>query len=337
MDLTTTYMGLRLKNPLVPSSSPLSKDLDTIKKLEDAGAAAIVMYSIFEEQIAFEAKELDHFLNYGTESFAEALTYFPQQQEYNLGPDEYLEHIRKAKSATKIPVIGSLNGVSTGGWIDYAKKIEQAGADALELNVYFIPTNLSQESRQIENLYRMVLKAVKANVRIPVAMKLSPYFSSMARMAKELDEDGADALVMFNRFYQPDLDLENLEVKPGVVLSDSKDLRLPLRWVAILYGKIKASMAGTSGVHTAQDAIKLIMAGADVTQMCAALLINGPNHLTKVLRDMQDWMETHEYDSIKMMKGSMSQKAVAEPSAFERANYVKALNVRANQFSHFSA
>ncbi len=337
MDLTTTYMGLKLKNPLVPSSSPLSKELDTIKKLEDAGASAIVMYSIFEEQISFEAKELDHFLNYGTESFAEALSYFPKQEEYFLGPEEYLQHIRKAKEATNIPIIGSLNGISTGGWIEYAKKIEEAGADALELNVYFLPTNLNQESRQVENLYRVILRAVKANVKIPVAMKLSPYFSSMARMAKELDEDGADALVMFNRFYQPDLDLENLEVKPGVVLSDSKDLRLPLRWIAILYGKIKASMAGTSGVHTAEDAIKLIMAGADVTQMCAALLINGPHHLTKVLRDIQDWMEAHEYDSIKMMKGSMSQKAVAEPAAFERANYVKALNVRAGMFSQYAA
>jgi len=336
MDLTTTYMGLKLKNPLVPSSSPLSKELDTIKKLEDAGASAIVMYSIFEEQISFEAKELDHFLNYGTQSFAEALTYFPRQEEYFLGPEEYLQHIRKAKEATGIPIIGSLNGISTGGWIDYAKKIEEAGADALELNIYFLPTNLNQESRQIENLYRVILRAVKANVKIPVAMKLSPYFSSMARMAKELDEDGADALVMFNRFYQPDLDLENLEVKPGVVLSSSKDLRLPLRWIAILYGKIKASMAGTSGVHTAEDAIKLIMAGADVTQMCAALLINGPHHLTKVLRDMQDWMEAHEYNSIKTMKGSMSQKSVAEPAAFERANYVKALNVRVSQFSQFA-
>ncbi len=337
MDLTTTYMGLKLKNPLVPSSSPLSKELDTIKKLEDAGASAIVMYSIFEEQISFEAEELDHFLNYGTESFAEALSYFPRQDEYNLGPEEYLQHIRKAKEATSIPIIGSLNGVSTGGWIDYAKRIEQAGADALELNIYFVPTNLNQECRQIENLYREILRAVKANVKIPVAMKLSPYFSSLARMAKELDEDGADALVMFNRFYQPDLDLENLEVKPGVVLSNSKDLRLPLRWIAILYGKIQASMAGTSGVHTAEDAIKLIMAGADVTQMCAALLLNGPNHLIKVLRDMQDWMEAHEYDSIKAMKGSMSQKSVAEPAAFERANYVKALNVRASMFSQHAA
>jgi dihydroorotate dehydrogenase (fumarate) len=326
MDLTTTYMNLKLKNPLVPSASPLSKELDTIKKLEDIGAAAIVMYSLFEEQISFEAAELDHFLSHGSESFAEALSYFPGQDDFNLGPDEYLEHIRKAKEATDIPIIGSLNGISTGGWIDYAKKIEEAGADGLELNVYLIPTNLEQESRQVENLYNIILKAVKSNVSIPVAMKLSPYFSSMARTAKELDEAGADALVLFNRFYQPDLDLEELEVKPGVLLSSSKDLRVPLRWIAILHSRINASLAGTTGVHNAIDALKLIAAGADSTQMCAALLQNGPEYLGKVLVDMSEWLESHEYDSLQMLKGSMSQKAVAEPAAFERANYMKALN-----------
>ncbi|MBN2356999.1 dihydroorotate dehydrogenase-like protein [candidate division KSB1 bacterium] len=326
MDLTTTYMGLKLKNPLVPSASPLSKELDTIKKLEDAGAAAIVMYSVFEEQIAFEAEELSHFLSYGSESYAEAVSYFPQSQDFNLGPEEYLEHIRKAKQATHIPIIGSINGVTTGGWIEYAKKIEQAGADALELNVYFLATDANQNGGEIEQLYIDILKAVKNSVSIPVAIKLSPYFSSMAQMAKRFDQAGADALVMFNRFYQPDLDLEALEVKPGVVLSTSDDLRLPLRWIAILYGRIKANMAGSTGVHTAQDALKLIMAGADVAQMCAALLNNGPNYLAKVLSDMKQWLETHEYDAITTMKGSMSQKNIAEPKAYERANYIKALN-----------
>jgi dihydroorotate dehydrogenase (fumarate) len=326
MDLTTTYMGLKLKNPLVPSASPLSKDLDTIKQLEDAGAAAIVLYSLFEEQISFEAEELDHFLTYGTESFAEALSYFPQAQEFNLGPEEYLEHIRKVKAATSIPVIASLNGVSTGGWIDYAKKMEQAGADGLELNVYMLATDPGRSSEEIEQVYIDVLKAVKGSVKIPVAMKLSPYFSAMAAMAKRLDEAGADALVLFNRFYQPDLDMENLEVKPGVTLSSSDDLRLPLRWIAILYGRIKASMAGTTGVHSAEDALKLIMAGADVANMCAALLKKGPSYLGKVLGDMEKWLDDHEYASLNMARGSMSQKNVAEPAAYERANYIKALN-----------
>ena len=326
MDLTTSYLGLKLKNPLVPSASPLSKNIDTIKQLEDAGAAAVVMYSLFEEQISFEAAELDHFLTHGTDSFAEALSYFPTEEDYNLGPDEYLEHIRKAKEATNIPIIGSLNGVSTGGWIDYAKKIEEAGADALELNIYLVQTDLNQESRQIENLYKIILKAVKSNVNIPVAMKLSPYFTSMARMAKELDDEGADGLVMFNRFYQPDLDMEELEVKPGVVLSNSNDLRLPLRWIAILYGKIQANMAGSTGVHTANDALKLISAGARVAQICAALLVNGPQHLTGMLEEMKNWLEAMEYDSLDTLRGSMSQKSVAEPAAFERANYMKALN-----------
>jgi dihydroorotate dehydrogenase (fumarate) len=326
MDLSTNYMGLKLKNPLVPSASPISREIDTVKQLEDAGASAIVLYSIFEEQLAFEAEELDYFLTRGAESFAEAVTYFPKQEEYNLGPEEYLEHIRKCKAAVGIPVIASINGVSTGGWIDYAKKIEQAGADGLELNVYFLAADLDSDARQVENQYRVILKAVKSNVKIPVAIKLGPSFSSMARMAADLDADGADALVMFNRFYQPDLDLASLEVKPGVILSSSDDLRLPLRWIAILFGKIKASMAGTTGVHTGIDALKLIMAGADVAQMCAVLLKNGPQHVGVILDEMKRWMEEKEYDSIEKMKGSMSQKSVAEPSAFERANYMRALN-----------
>jgi len=326
MDLSTTYMGLKLKNPLVPSASPLSKELDGIKKLEDAGASAIVLYSIFEEQLSFEAAELEHFLTQGTDSFAEALSYFPQAHEFNLGPDEYLEHIRKAKTATKIPIIASLNGMTTGGWIEYAKKMEQAGADGLELNVYFLAADATQDSVAIEQTYVDILKAVKSHVKIPVALKLSPFFSSITAMSKKLATAGADALVLFNRFYQPDIDLEKLEVKPGVVLSTSNDLRLPLRWIAILYGNLKSSLAGTTGVHKAEDAIKLIMAGADVAQMCAALLVNGPAYLGKVLQGMQAWMEKNEYDSVATMKGSMSQKNVAEPAAYERANYLKALN-----------
>lgn len=326
MDLSTNYLGLHLKNPIVPSASPLSRTLDSMKRLEDAGAAAIVMYSLFEEQIAHEAAELDHYLTYGTESFAESLTYFPDLEEYNLGPDEYIDLLRAAKQSLEIPVIGSLNGISPGGWIDYAKKIEQAGADALELNVYYIPTDPELTGQEVEDRYLQVLHAVKQTVHIPVAMKLSPFFSSMANMAKRLDTGGANGLVLFNRFYQPDIDLETLEVVPGVVLSTPMAMRLPLRWIAILYGKVKASLAATSGIHTAQDVIKMLMAGADVTMMCSALLKNGPQHITTVLADIRQWMLEHEYVSVSQMKGSMSQRSVADPAAFERANYMKALN-----------
>ena len=326
MDLSTTYLGLKLRNPIVPSASPLSHTIDGMKQLEDAGAAAIVMYSLFEEQIAHEAAELDHYLNYGKESFAEALTYFPEAQDYNVGPDEYVELVRKAKQSLDIPVIGSLNGISTGGWIGYASKIAEAGADALELNVYYIPTDPDITSTDVEDRYLEVLHAVKHAVSIPVSVKLSPFFSSMAHMAKRLETAGADGLVLFNRFYQPDIDLETLEVKPNVVLSSSSSMRLPLRWIAILYGRMKASLAATSGIHTAQDVIKMVMAGADVTMMCSALLKNGPRHVTQVLSDLHHWMLEHEYVSLQQMKGSMSQKAVADPAAFERANYVKALH-----------
>jgi len=276
---------------------------------------------------------MDYFLTQGTNSYAEALSYFPEADNYYRGPEEYLKHIQQVKKATNVPIIASLNGVSTGGWIDYAKKIEQAGADALELNVYFLATDANMESRQIENQYKIILQAVKANVKIPVAMKLSPYFSSLARMAKELDEAGANGLVLFNRFYQPDLDLDDLEVKPGVVLSSSNDLRLPLRWIAILDDKVKASLAGSTGVHTASDALKLIAAGADITQMCAALLLNGPAYLGKVLQEMNRWLEDKEYDSLATLRGSMNQKAVKNPASFERANYMKALNEFSNKYT----
>ena len=325
MDLSTSYCGLKLKNPIVPSASPLSHTLDTMRRLEDAGASAIVMYSLFEEQIEHETKELNHYTTFGTESFAEALSYFPEVGEYNLGPDEYITMIRKAKQSLGIPVIGSLNGVSTGGWISYAKKIEEAGADALELNVYYIPTDPKRTGQEVENLYVDILKQVKKTVRIPVAIKLGPFFSAMANMAARLDDAGADALVLFNRFYQPDIDLETLEVKPNVILSTPQALRLPLRWIAILHGRVKANLAATSGIHNAEDVLKMLMAGADVTQMCSSLLRNGPHHIERVLADLTQWMQEHEYVSVRQMKGSMSQKSIADPAAFERANYMKAL------------
>jgi dihydroorotate dehydrogenase (fumarate) len=326
MDLTTTYMGLALKNPIVPSASPLSKDIGTIKAMEDAGAAAIVMYSLFEEQIVHEQLELDHFLTQGTESFAEAMTYFPTMEEYNLGPDAYLEHIRRAKAATDIPIIGSLNGVSAGGWMEYAKNIQEAGADALELNIYYIPADGKYDGAEIEAMYLEDLRRVKEVVTIPVAMKLSPFFTSMSNIARKLDDAGVDALVLFNRFYQPDFDLEKLEVIPSINLSSSAESRLPLRWIAMLHGRVKASMAATTGIHTAEDVLKMLMAGADVTMMCSVLLQKGIPHITRVLEDLERWMTENEYISVTQMKGSMSQRSVAEPSAFERANYMRALN-----------
>lgn len=325
MDLTTKYLGLTLKNPIVPSASPLSHSLDSMRRLEDAGASAIVMYSLFEEQIVHESAELNHYLSYGTESFAEALSYFPQPADYNLGPDEYIELLHKAKGALSIPVIASLNGISTGGWTKFARKMEEAGADALELNVYYIPTDPKLTAADVENRYQEVLDAVKNTVRIPVAMKLNPFFSSMANVAHRLDARGANGLVLFNRFYQPDIDLENLEVVPNVILSTPQALRIPLRWIAILHGRVRASLAATSGIHSAEDVLKMLMAGADVTMMCSALLKHGPQHIKKVLDDINRWMMEHEYVSVQQLKGSMSQKSVADPSAFERANYMKAL------------
>lgn len=325
MDLSTTYMGLKLNNPIVPSASPLSESVDSVKRMEDAGAAAIVCYSLFEEQITHESGELDHYLSYGTEMYAEATSYFPEPEEFKLTPYEYLDHIANLKKAVKIPVIGSLNGVSTGGWVKYAKNIEDAGADGLELNVYYIPTNPNLDGSEIENMYIDTLKAVKENVKIPVAVKLSPYFSSMANMAKRLDKAGADALVMFNRFYQPDFDLEKLEVVPNLMLSTNWEMRLPLRWISILYGNINASLALTSGVHSSEDIIKVMMAGGDVTQICSELLMKGTSRIKELLEGVENWMRENEYESIDMMKGSMSQKKVGEPAAFERANYMKTL------------
>ncbi|MBN1372337.1 MAG: dihydroorotate dehydrogenase-like protein [Anaerolineaceae bacterium] len=324
-DLSTTYLGLKLKNPVVASASPISKKLDGFKKLEEAGASAVVMYSLFEEQIAHESLALDHFLNRGTESYAESLTYFPNLDDYNIGPEEYLNLIAKAKQAVSIPVIASLNGVSAGGWIDYAKKMEEAGADALELNTYYLSTDTELTSQELEQNYVDLVKVVRSQVKIPVAVKLSPFFTALPNLAKQLVEAGADGLVLFNRFIQPDLDIETLEVTPNLQLSTSSELRLPLRWTAILYGRVKADLALTTGVHSAQDVLKSMMAGARVTMLTSELLKNGVGRVAEILADMQTWMESYEYTSVKQMQGSMSQQAVAEPAAFERANYMKAL------------
>jgi dihydroorotate dehydrogenase (fumarate) len=324
MDLTTTYLGMNLKNPVVPSASPLSRDIGNIKEMEDAGAAAVVLYSLFEEQITHEALELYFHTVTHQESYAEATTYFPETEVYNMGPEEYLEHIRKAKEAVQIPVIASLNGATPGGWTDYAKKIEQAGADALELNVYMLATDIKKSSQDIEKTYIEILKLVKSTVKIPVTMKLSPYFSSLAGFAKNLDDAGADGLLLFNRFYQPDIDLDTLEVVPNVLLSNPQSMRLPLRWIAILYGRIKADLAATSGIHSAEDVIKMVMVGAKITEMFAALHQYGIGHIRSVLRDIKTWMIDHEYESFDQMRGSMSHRSASNPAAFERANYMRA-------------
>jgi dihydroorotate dehydrogenase (fumarate) len=325
MNLETTYMGLKLRNPLVPSASPLSKEISNIRHMEDVGASAVVLESLFEEQISHESKELNHFLTQGTESYAEALSYFPDSEVYDFGPDQYLSHIQKAKEAVNIPIIASLNGVSVGGWIDYAKKMQDAGADALELNTYYIATDPNKSSQQVEDNYIEVLKAVKSAVKIPVAMKISPFFTSLGSMAKRFDGAKADALVLFNRFYQPDIDLDNLEVVPNLILSTSESMRLPMRWIAILKGHINASLSATSGIHTAKDIIKMVMVGADVTMLCAVLLKHGIAEIKNILADVVTWMEENEYESIEQMKGSMSYRSVAEPAAYERANYMKVL------------
>jgi dihydroorotate dehydrogenase (fumarate) len=326
MDLTTTYMGLKLANPLVPSASPLSEEIDNIRRMEDAGASAVVLYSLFEEQLSHDRQELLYHLTHGSESFAEALTYFPEPPEFHLGPEGYLDHIRMAKEAVNIPIIASLNGCSIGGWTDFARRMQQAGADAIELNVYHVPTCLEAPGHEAEQNCIDILKAVKGSVTVPVAIKLSAFYSSMANMAYQLDQAGADGLVLFNRFYQPDIDLDQLEVVPNVLLSRPQALRLPLRWVAILCGRVKASLAATSGIHEASDVIKMLMAGANVTMLCATLLRNGIDHTRTILADMRTWMEEHEYESVRQMQGSMSHAHCEDPAAFERVQYMRALH-----------
>ena len=332
MDLTTTYLGLKLRTPLVPSASPLSEEIDGIKRMEDAGASAVVLYSLFEEQLRQERLELNRNMEQGTFSSPEALTYFPEPEEYRLGPEEYLKHIAGAKKAVRIPIIASINagmhnGESlVGGWTQYAKLIQQAGADALELNIYYIPTNTTLPGGEIEHTYENILKAVKAEVKIPVAVKLSPFFTNFANLAKRMNDAGADGLVLFNRFYQPDIDLETLEVKPNILLSTPMAMRVPLRWIAILYGRLQANLAATSGIHRATDVLKMLMAGADVTMLCSTLIRHGVGHIKVIEKDLVAWMEEHEYESVTQLKGSLSQKNCPAPSAFERAQYMRAIS-----------
>jgi len=325
VDLSTKYLGLHLRSPLVVSASPLSRDVESICHMEAAGAGAVVLYSLFEEQLRQEELDLDYHLANGTESFAESLTYFPQASEFHTGPEGYLDHIQRAKAATSIPIIASLNGSTLGGWTKFAAEIEHAGADAIECNIYYIPSDPSLTGETIENRYVEILSAVKSSVTIPVAVKLSPFFSNMANMAHRLDSVGADGLVLFNRFYQPDVDLEALEIRPNVLLSTPQALRLPLTWIGILYGRVKASLAGTGGVHSAEDVIKLLMVGASVTMMCSALMRHGINHLRHIERELREWMEEREYESVAQMQGSLSQLKSADPGAFERAQYMRAV------------
>ncbi|MBI3650839.1 MAG: dihydroorotate dehydrogenase-like protein [Acidobacteria bacterium] len=326
MDLRTTYLGLPLRTPLVVSASPLSEELDNIKRMEDAGAAAIVLHSLFEEQLTNDSLELDFHLSHHTECFAEALTFFPEPQKFHRGPDEYLNHIRKAKQAVQIPIIASLNGSTLGGWTAYAKEMEQAGADAIELNIYHIPTDTEMPGVEVEHTYLDIIEMVKPHIKIPVAVKISPFFSNLAHLAKEFVNAGADGLVLFNRFYQPDINFETLEIQPNIIFSTPQALRLPMRWIAILYGRINCSLAATSGIHTAQDVIKMLMVGANVTMLCSVLFRRGIEHLSMIERDMILWLSEHEYDSVRQLQGSMSQKYCANPSEFERAQYVRALH-----------
>ena len=328
IDLTTSWLGLALKNPLVCSSSPLCEHLDAIKRMEDAGASAVVLHSLFEEQLATESRDLDRFLSIG-ESYAESTSYFPDMTDYNLGPEGYLEHLRLTREAVNIPVIASLNGASRGGWVDYARRIEQAGADALELNIYRIPTDPAEPGSAVEQAYVDLVADVRAAVRIPLAVKLGPYFSAPAHMAVRLEEVGADGLVLFNRFYQPDFDLEALDVRPYLELSNSYELLLRLHWAAILHGRVRCDLAVTGGVHTARDVLKAMMAGARIAMMTSVLLQQGIGHLTTVREQMVDWMAEHEYASVRQMLGSLSYRNVPNPSAFERANYLRVLRSHA--------
>ncbi len=325
VDLSTDYLGMKLRSPLVPSASTLADDLDTLKKMEDGGAAAVVLHSLFEEQLRQDKEEMFERTTQGTESFAEALTYFPESETANLGPEEYLEHIGKAKKALRIPVIASLNGSSAGGWIEYAKKIQEAGADALELNIYVIPTDLNASGSQVEDNAVNIVRTVRAAVKIPLAVKCSPFYSNMANMAKRFVDAGANGLVLFNRFYQPDVDLENIDIRPKVLWSTPQAARLPLTWIGILHGRLKTDFAATSGVHTGRDALKMLMVGANVAMIASALYRHGLKHLPLVEKEIREWMEKNEYESVKQLRGSLSQINCPDPSAFERAHYMRAL------------
>ena len=333
MNLTTNYLGLNLRSPLVPAASPLSNDIDNVRRMEDAGAGAIVLHSLFEEQLRMERYELNRHLTEGTDSYPEALTYFPEPTEFKLGPEEYLDHVAKSKAAVKIPVIASLNGSTMGGWTNYARQIQRAGADSIELNIYYIPTDPEVSSDEVEQNYIDILRAVKHEITIPVAVKLGPFFTNFAHMAKRLDLAGANGLVLFNRFYQPDIDLESLEITPNILLSTPMAMRLPLRWIAILRGRVSASLAATSGIHRSHDVLKMLMAGADITTLCSVLLRRGIDHIRVIENDISEWMEKHEYESVEQLKGSLSQKNCPNPSAFERAQYMRALATPAHELN----
>ena len=326
MNLTTTYLGLKLRTPLVPSASPLSENIGNLKRMEDAGASAIVMHSLFEEQIRRETHTLHHLIQ-GAEGHEEALGYFPEADEFQVGSDTYLVNIAKAKEAVGIPIIASLSGTTFGGWTSIARAIEKAGADALELNIYSIPTDPEQAAEEVEMSYLTIVASVKAQLNIPVAVKLSPFFTNLSHFARRLDQQGADGLVLFNRFYQPDIDLDAREITPTINLSAPGEMRLPMRWIAILHGRIRASLAATSGIHRGADALKMLMAGADVTMLCSVLLRHGIERLTVIEREMREWMEAHGCESIEQLKGSLSQKNCPDPSAFERAQFIRALAI----------
>ncbi len=325
VDMSTEYLGLRLRTPLVASSSPLTGNLDDLRRLEDAGISAVVLPSIFEEQINAESVAIHEMLDTGAGSSGEAADYFPELDDYNTGPDHYFEMVARAKEHLAIPVIASLNGSTPGGWVDYARDLEEAGADAIELNLYFVSADPETSPAVIEGRYRDLVARVAEEVTIPVAVKLSPFLTALAHTACELVRVGARGLVLFNRFYQPELDIEKLQVEPHLVLSGSDDLRLPLRWIAILHGATSASLAATSGVHTVEDVVKVLLTGADVAMMASALLQYGPGHVTELERSLLDWLDRREYVSVAQMKGSVSQKSYGDPAAFERANYVRTL------------
>ena len=326
VDISTTYLGLKLRSPLVVgAAAPLAEDIDNIKRIEDVGASAVVLHSLFEEQLLEERYALYHHLTHGTESYPEAISYFPKQEIFNVGSEAYLNHIRRAKEMVDIPIIASLNSSTVGSWGDYARKVEQAGADGLELNIYYVPTDISMTGEQVEQTYIDIVRTVTSTVNLPVAVKLSPFFSNMANMAKRLSDEGASGLVLFNRFYQPDINLETLEIEPNLLLSTSREMRLPMRWIAILYGTIPVDFAATSGIRTAHDVIKMMMVGANVTMLVSVLLSHGIEQLRKIEKDIVEWLEVKEYDSIAQLQGSLSQINCPNPSVFERVQYLKAL------------
>ncbi|WP_435685606.1 dihydroorotate dehydrogenase-like protein [Sedimenticola selenatireducens] len=326
MDLRTTYLGLTLKNPLVPSASPLSRSLDMAKKLEDAGAAALVMYSLFEEELQHDQEVMDDYLNHQTLGHAEAASFLPLHGDLPSRQESYLEQLTRLKQALEIPVIASLNGITPGGWIEHGKALQQAGADALELNVYYIAGDSRVSGAEVERRYIDLLHELRQHVTLPIAMKLSPQFSSVANIISHLERVGANGVSLFNRFYQPDIDIDSLRVTPQLSLSSSADALLAMRWIAMLYGRVKLSLAATGGVHNHEDAVKMLLAGADVVHLCSTLLIHGTGRLAEILRGIEDWLEESPYESIEQLKGTLSQQHAGDASAYARANYLQLLN-----------